>query len=304
VGFEISASKYGNYPEQRIDRVWFDVESRLPVRIEKHGKPITDRPDQTLTSIEDQFEYYVQVPADMFTPEIPEDFVNTHPDNIRLAREKEQKGEMIYAQVSPGLKEEIVAALDKVKTVAYRENSKQIFLSRYAWREDIYNNDGQLTITRWYTIKKQDMEKTSLDFNDKGFHLEQVVVDFGNETYKVVTHDRNSRPRHPMDCILFQAGLIDRADLMLENVEIEGMECFGFEVSAKKYGTNPDGMLHRMWFDMETKLPVQMEFESPRDDGDKSVSVKDQFEWDHQLPADIFIPQIPEGFEPINSQSE
>ncbi len=90
VGFEISAGKYGNNPEQWIDRIWFDVETKLPVRIEKHGRPVTDHPDETFTTIQDQFDYYPELPADTFTPWIPEGFINAHPDEIRATRKKEQ----------------------------------------------------------------------------------------------------------------------------------------------------------------------------------------------------------------------
>ena len=90
VGFEISAGKYGNNPEQWIDRIWFDVETKLPVRIEKHGRPVTDHPDETFTTIQDQFDYYPELPTDTFTPWIPEGFINAHPDEIRATRKKEQ----------------------------------------------------------------------------------------------------------------------------------------------------------------------------------------------------------------------
>ena len=89
VGFEISAGKYGNNPEQWIDCIWFDIETKLPVRIEKHGRPVTDHPDKTFTTIQDKFDYNPELPADTFTPWIPEGFIHGHPDDIRAAREKE-----------------------------------------------------------------------------------------------------------------------------------------------------------------------------------------------------------------------
>jgi outer membrane lipoprotein-sorting protein len=92
VGFEISASKYGDNPEQWVDRIWFDVETKLPVCIEKHGRPVTDQPNKTFTTIQDQFDYNPQLPADTFTPWVPEGFINAHPDEIQQGRQKEQKG--------------------------------------------------------------------------------------------------------------------------------------------------------------------------------------------------------------------
>jgi len=89
VGFEISAGKYGNNPEQWIDCIWFDVETKLPVQIEKHGRPVTDHPDKTSTTIQNQFDYNPELPADTFTPRVPKGFINAHPDEIKAAKEKE-----------------------------------------------------------------------------------------------------------------------------------------------------------------------------------------------------------------------
>lgn len=79
--------------------------------------------------------------------------------------------------------------------------------------------------------------------------------------------------------------------------EVEGVRCFGFELSAKKCGTNPDGMLHRLWFDAETRLPVKMEFEYlHKDDGELRRSVKDRFQWNAEIPSEMLIAEIPEDF--------
>jgi len=91
VGFEISASKYGNNPEQWIDRIWFDVETKLPVRIEQRGRSFTGQSETTRTTVEDQFDYNPDLPADTFVPRTPEGFVFGHPDDIRAGRETPQK---------------------------------------------------------------------------------------------------------------------------------------------------------------------------------------------------------------------
>jgi hypothetical protein len=83
IGFEIRASKYGNNPDTWIDRVWFDVQTRLPLRIEQSGRPVTDDTTQTFTTIMDQFTYSVQLPTDTFIPQAPpKGFVNAHPDDL------------------------------------------------------------------------------------------------------------------------------------------------------------------------------------------------------------------------------
>jgi len=305
VGFEISASKYGSNPEHWIDRIWFDTETKLPVRIEKHGRPVTNHPEETFTFVQDQFEYWIEVPLAEFDPQIPEDFANTHPDNVRTAREVEEKGEMVFADVPEGVKDDLVAALDQGNTVAYRERGHARFhLSRHAWRKDHFDGD-RLRKTEWFVIEKDDMAPTSLDFNDKNFRLVHTVVDYDAQTYEQVTHGRDTRPRHPMDRIRFLVGWVDRADRILENKVIDEIECFGFELSAKKYGSNPDHMIHRLWFDVATNLPVRMEFESVSESsGRKSLHVKDQFDWNPEFPADYFVPEIPPGFTLAETEGE
>ena len=307
VGFEIDTSKYGDNPEGRIDRIWFDVETKLPVRIERHGRPITSRPGETFTFIQDQIEYYAQIPAEMFEPVIPEDFINAEPDEVRAAKEKLQKGQMLYADVPAGLKDEIAAALKGVKTAVYRErfgfmrdetwlfiDGEWIYLSEYDWRKDSYSGE-QLGKTVWYVTDKEDWGKTSFDFNDRNFRLIQTTVNFGDRSFKEIMHGSKSHPNNPMDRIIFLAGWIDRADRFFESRQIEGIECFGFELSAKKYGSNPDTHIHTLWFDAETMLPVKMEFEWLQDDGPRKM-VKDQFEWNADLPVETFIPEIPADF--------
>jgi outer membrane lipoprotein-sorting protein len=307
VGFEISADRYGDNPEDWINRIWFDVQTKLPVRIEKYDLPITGSPGRTITTIQDQFEYYVQVPAEMFEPEIPVDFINAEPDDVRTAKDIQEKGQMLYADVPAGLKEDIVAALKGVKTAVYRKrfgfvkdenwlltDGDRIYVSRYDWRKDSYSG-GQLRKTEWYVTDKEDWGKTSFDFNDKNFKLIQTTVNFADRSYSQITHGSTSHPDNPMDRIIFLAGWIDKADRFFESELIDGIECFGFELSAKKYGSNPDTSIYTLWFNSETMLPVRVESEGLQDDGPRK-KVLDQFEWNPDLPADIFIPKIPEGF--------
>jgi outer membrane lipoprotein-sorting protein len=296
-GFEVSASKYGDNPESWIDRVWFDTETKLLVRIEYHGRPVTNHPEKTFTFVMDDFEYFADVPADRFEPQIPEGFVNTPPETIRLAQERQEKGEMVFADVPDGLKERIVAALGQAEVLAYREASQtRAYLSRYAWRRDHFDGDD-LKMTEWYVINQKDTTPTDLDFNDESFQLVYTGVDYQAQTYRLVTYSRDSRPEHPMDGIRHVIGYIDRADRILDDGFIEGIACFGLELSAKKYGSNPDDMIHRLWFSAETDLPVRMELEFVSEStGRKVLIAKDQFERDPVLTDDFFTPQIPPGF--------
>jgi hypothetical protein len=83
IGFEIHANKYGSNPDAWIDRIWLDVQTKLPVRMEQMGGPVTGDTTRTFTTIMDQFTYDAQLPADTFLPqEPPKGFVNAHPDDL------------------------------------------------------------------------------------------------------------------------------------------------------------------------------------------------------------------------------
>ncbi|MHC4355903.1 MAG: hypothetical protein ACYS0H_24645, partial [Planctomycetota bacterium] len=124
------------------------------MRIERHGIAVTDSPGQTATFIDDRFEYHAQIPADMFEPKIPEDFIEAEPHDIHAAKEKQEKGDMPYADVPEGLRDQVVAALDNVETAIYRKRygftrdgewiysgGNRIYVSPLAWREDVYSNE-------------------------------------------------------------------------------------------------------------------------------------------------------------------
>ncbi|MBN2132082.1 MAG: hypothetical protein JW741_21455 [Sedimentisphaerales bacterium] len=293
VGFEISAAKYGDNPKTRFDRIWFDVETKLPARIERHGISLDFDPGRTLVIIHDQFQYYADVPADLFEPAIPEGYVNAHPDEVRAARDRQAKGEMPVAAVPAGLKDKIVAALKAVETGLYHERDYVYSFSKDAWRREHYIGE-RLSQGKWY-VSEQDLPEGPFELQG-GSVVTETTVDFDSRTATVCEHAGSSQPRHPMQYIVFVAGLIERADRFYELRNIEGTTCFGFEVSAKKYGDNPDGMIHRLWFDATTTLPVRMEFESPRDDGGTYVKVKNRFIWNPEFSADYFEPAIPSDF--------
>lgn len=304
VGFEIKPGKYDGFVVNEITQIWFDIETKLPARIERHDITTNYDPGHKLILIYDQYDYYAKVPVDIFTLQIPEGFVNAEPDDIIAAREG-----FVFADIPEGLKDEIVLALKEVQTVAYHEHlewttadgdthtygPRNMYLARDGWREDSSKWETPQK-KKWYLIDKEKHDAVSFDFNEQNFRLIETIVNFTDETYSVATYKETSRHRHPMGRILFLAGLVDQADRVLENAEIEGIKCFGVEVSASKYGNSPNDK-HRMWFDMETKLPVRMEFEYWQPDGkSKSVRIRDHFQWDPELPEDTFVPVIPEGF--------
>ena len=298
VGFEVRA-RYGNKSQGSFDRIWFDVQTRLPARIESHHVNASFDAGRTVIIIHDQFQYYAQVPVDLFTPEIPAGYVHAHPDDIRDARDRQVKGEMVYAEVPQGLMEKVVAALRRATCGSYRRNGATISFTRNAWREDF--GPESLRPTKWY-VSRGGLPEGPFEPGDR-FAVTETILDPANRTFRIQEHTGSSQPRHPMGDILFVAGLIDRADRFNQAVEKDGILCHGFEISAKKYGDNPDGMIHRLWLDVTTNLPVRIEFEWPRRDGRGTVAdVKDRFQWNFSFPDDYFTPKIPAGFTPTDGK--
>ena len=215
VGFEISAARYGDNPKGRFDRIWFDVETKLPARIERHGLDFGDA-GQTMILIHDQFEYFAKVPMDLFLPAIPEGYVNAHPDEIRTARDTQRKGEMAVAPVPEGLKEQIVAALKAVNAGSYREGDARISFTKNAWRSD-RRGTGEILQTLWYMVKGA-LPEGPFELAD-GLGVTETCVDFAEKTYRIVDHAEQGPPRHPMANILFVAGLINKADQFYESAD-------------------------------------------------------------------------------------
>jgi len=199
--------------------------------------------------------------------------------------------------------QEILSALDTIKGVTCREQTIWIahdgtrhtsstwfifYVSSDSYRRDIYDGDFLREI-QWYVPDGNDMI--------------QHYVRFDLKCYGALRHKGSFGRYDPVDRIRFYVGFLDDADELLGEKIIEGVECVGFEISASKYGDNPKEWLDRIWFDIDTRLPVLMEHEMtcPRDktqtDFHLHITVQDQFDYNPELPADTFIPQeVPKGF--------
>lgn len=199
--------------------------------------------------------------------------------------------------------QEILATLDTIKAVTCREQTIWIesdgtartsstwtifYVSHDSYRRDIYDGD-LLREIQWYVPDGNDMIQHYLRFDLK--------------CYGATRHKGGFGKHGPVERMRFYVRLLDEADELLGEEVIEDRNCVGFEISASKYGDNPEEWLDRIWFDIDTRLPVLMEHERacPRDktqtDFHPHITVRDQFDYNPQLPADTFIPyEAPEGF--------
>ena len=195
--------------------------------------------------------------------------------------------------------QEILAALDTVKGVTCREQHVTVFpdgtehpsktwdvfyVSQDSYRRDIYDGDFLREI-QWYVPDGSGTRQHSVRFDLKSYFSHIGEGSFGN-------YD-------PIDRMRFYVGLLGEADRQLGVETIDGRECVGFEISAGKYGSNPAEWMDRIWFDVETRLPVRIEQRGRPVTGhaDKtSTTIQGQFDYNPDLAADTFVPRTPEGF--------
>ena len=146
----------------------------------------------------------------------------------------------------------------------------------------------------------EDPGRTSFDFNSDAYQLVQTTIDHSEHTWSTRSYFAQSHPDNPMDRILFLSTMIDKADRFFEHKIIDGVECLGFELSAKKYGTNPDTTKHTIWLDEITALPVKMIMQFEDDKHQINQFIQDRFQWNEDIDESVFKPQIPDGYKQVN----
>ena len=198
--------------------------------------------------------------------------------------------------------QEILAELSTIEGITCRERTLWIdsdgsthtsstwnilYVSSDSYRRDIYD-DEFLREIQWYIPDGDGTLQHSVRYDLNSYFAHTGEGSFGNY--------------EPVERMRFYVNLLDEADQLLGEKVIEGCNCVGFEISASKYGDNPQEWLDRIWFDVDTKLPVLIEQERgrPRDetktDYHPFIRVQDQFNYNPELSDDTFIPETPKGF--------
>lgn len=194
---------------------------------------------------------------------------------------------------------EIDAAVATIKGVTCREQWQTVdangvgaagstwtkfYVSHDSYRRDIHDGDFLREI-QWYTPDGKDMLQTGVRFDTK--------------SYCVLRHHGSFGQEDPVQRIRFYAGLLDKANRQLGTTVIDGHECVGFEIRASRYGSNPDSWVDRIWFDVNSRLPVRIENAGRPVTGDAArtfTKVQDRFDYNPALSPDTFTPSIPQGF--------
>jgi hypothetical protein len=153
-----------------------------------------------------------------------------------------------------------------------------------AYRRDIYD-DGKLREIHWYFQEDDALVQTS--------------VRYDSQTVDVCRHPLTVNETNIAENLRRLSGHIAQADLRLDYREIEKHKCVGFEIDNRKLDPAASAGVLRVWLDVDTKLPVRIEFETsqPNEAQPKAlILVTGHFNWRPDLPADTYTPKVPADF--------
>ena len=157
-------------------------------------------------------------------------------------------------------------------------NEARVYSSNSAYRRDSYYLKKRTGI-QWYTQEGENVVLT-------GLRLER-------KTYSVVRYpdrldwDTSSR-KDPRSWIREIRRVENSTSEELGRRRFEGRECVGFRLTwADDSGPSQTSIF---WFDVQSKLPVQVEFFFGR------ILVLNHFRFEADLPPEIFTPRIPDHF--------
>ncbi len=99
-GIEVDGQQVGFVKlDNAVSRLWVDVQTQLPVRLESEGKMHSS--DMFSLTVQDEFQWNVNLTKADFTPEIPEDFVQedfAHEDKSDLNRKRRERRDEVVAR--------------------------------------------------------------------------------------------------------------------------------------------------------------------------------------------------------------
>jgi len=158
------------------------------------------------------------------------------------------------------------------------------YSSSDSYRRDIYDGDF-LREVQWYVPEESGMAQTG----------------FRNDTrsYFTVHHRGSYASQDPVERMRALVALVDKAEKILDSQQIDYHQCVGFEIQAGPE-EGPVPSLNRIWFDVQTRLPVRVEFQRPQTDPKLHLAgliiMQDRFDFSLTVPADTFTPWYPSGY--------
>lgn len=142
--------------------------------------------------------------------------------------------------------------------------------------------DGRLGMVTW-AIPDQD-----------GFLVTKYLVHDNSMSVRQASRDEGLGAS-PIARVLKISRLIEQADRRLEPTDIDGQQCIGFEIDAGKVHKKHKSGTYQIWLDTQTRHPVKMVYDrqvppNPDSNIDRMITITHQFEWNPNLPDEIFMP--------------
>jgi hypothetical protein len=198
---------------------------------------------------------------------------------------------------------EVAQKVQASRSVVYRETGESngdyviTYLSPTQYRSDGFKG-GQLWMTMW--DNRGTGKRVVLLHAQKGYVLENMTL----------TEEGNRKHADYQDPAWWVRQFMACRYTKLEPKEIDGTLCEGIETTdlalvadhTSEYVT--DSLVARLWVSTKTGYPVLFEgkFHGHMLEGESSrlytnTTVIDQFQWDVELDAGVFEPNIPPGYE-------
>jgi hypothetical protein len=151
------------------------------------------------------------------------------------------------------------------------------------------------------------------DMYQEGQLVRSVYGNYGTRDMLIIHHRDRFYGHHPMDDRDVQdherqmhlrdwvEGILSRQHTNLGRKTIEGVLCEGIETKYPIFGdmnSPAENSARRVWVSVEGGYPLRCEGGTLGDDGKLRVeTVLDQFQWDVELEASQFEPEIPTDYE-------
>ena len=217
-----------------------------------------------------------------------------------------------WAEVAEKI-EQMPAHIVRAKVVATYQDSNMPFLQldavkytspKYGYREDSYDEYGNLG-HRIYILTR---EKISIRVTP--VLKEFKVAELTNEQVSMFQMSAEQLLE-----LLKSGQYTELGHKTIDGVEAEGIEFSDPVLLANMgYPVKFDNLMMRFWVDVQTSLPIQIEFEAVTSDkfvtiwsGGKPIraeAVVDEFEWYAELDQSIFEPNIPNDYTLVSDEAD
>ena len=205
---------------------------------------------------------------------------------------------------------DVAEKIDKIHSYIYRER-------RSATSGPIKEGFEFISADRENIVYCSENYGKRLDNYQNGNLLLSFYALAQEQAFVSVLHSSKQYKRHPIPdgqvAGLLQAGigpremvkhilLNDYTELgheTIDGINVEGVELTGQKISGERL----DNAVTRLWVDVETGLPVQIELEGLAHGTSTNVMiVQDEFQWNVKLQASDFDPNIPPDYTPIEME--